>query len=76
MAFLRNESGNRKLGRAQECVLRMCNPEYPVRTISPRTLRTLRSLEDRGLAYVNFGLWRLTAEGEELREKLEWEDGL
>lgn len=64
----------KKLGSAQETVLRMCNPEYPVQTLDSKTLRTLYSLEDRGFAYRNFGVWRLTAEGVAARESLERED--
>ncbi len=71
MALIRNESGKRKLGSAQETVLRMCRPEYPVRNPVGRTLRILYALEDRGLVYRNFGVWRLSLQGEETQAELE-----
>lgn len=65
----------KKLGPAQAYILRMCGDgEYPVKNVDSRTLRTFHSLEDRGLAYCNFGQWRLTPEGVKARESLEKED--
>lgn len=60
----------KKLGRAQALMVR-AGLENCGGAIPTKLLRTVHSLEDRGLAHCVSGVWRLTPAGEQARAELE-----
>lgn len=68
---VQTKASRRPLGSAQVYILKMVNPEWITMKPDARSLRVLRSLEDRGLVYVNRGRWYISIAGKEALASIE-----
>ena len=53
----------KKLGKNQLYIIEQINAIGDMKPCDSQTSAVLRSLERRGLVYVNYGLWRLSKAG-------------
>ena len=60
----------REITEDESHMLEMMNSEYASKRPDRRTLRALWRLQEKGLAYKNYGVWRKTLLGERVRELL------
>lgn len=70
-----DRASSRPLGTAQRYILKMVNPEWITMRPDARSVRVLRSLEARGLAYTNRGRWYISNAGKVALAAIEEQEG-